>query len=392
MRLAVIGVGDAGCRIVDEILSVERRTGRNLSRGNVALINTTEPPLTAARNVPEERKLLIGDVHPELGGKGVDGDPDLGADVAREELNEIRRAFDLIEFTSVDGLLVIAGLGRGTGGGAGPVVIEQLDAICDKPVYGLVTFPGAEEGSQRALNATRSLQSFVAEADSVIGFDNDAWREDDGTPEQDYGEANRELANRVVTLFAAGEFDPPSPAENRMDPSDIMRTLDTGGLASIGYATTDVPRSFSIVDWLRGLSLPWGSSDMDEKDDRPETDAVKINRLVRRSALSKLTLPCEVSSAERALILLSGPSRALSRKGFESGRYWLEKEADTVEVMAGDEPHERSSELTAVVLFSNVTEVPRIDEMKEQALRARDREAKESAAIAAAEDARSPSS
>ena len=79
-----------------------------------------------------------------------------------------------------------------------------------------------------------------------------------------------------------------------------------------------------------------------------------------------MTLPCDISSADRALIQLSGPSNDLSRKGFESGRYWLEQETDTVEVLAGDEPHESSSKLTAAILLSNVTEVPRIDEMQEQ--------------------------
>jgi cell division GTPase FtsZ len=75
-----------------------------------------------------------------------------------------------------------------------------------------------------------------------------------------------------------------------------------------------------------------------------------------------------MASADRALIVLSGPPGTLSRKGFESGRYWLEREADIVDVMAGDEPHDGSATLTGVVLFSNVTDVPRIDAMQELAL------------------------
>ena len=81
-----------------------------------------------------------------------------------------------------------------------------------------------------------------------------------------------------------------------------------------------------------------------------------------------MTLPCDVASADRALIALSGPAESLSRKGFENGRYWLEREADIVDVVAGDRPHDGASELTAVVLFSNVTGVPRIEAMQETAL------------------------
>ena len=374
MNLAVVGVGDAGCRLANQLLDVERSTRRNMSRGNALLVNTKPPTFDVRQRIPEQRHLLIGDVHPEVDGQGTDGDPDLGAEVAREERHDIVRAFDLIEFHDVDGVLVAAGLGGGTGGGVGPVVLEELQNICDEPIYGLAVLPGEDEGGRPALNAARSLQSFVAEADNVIGFDNGAWREDKGTPEQDYGDVNEALARRVVTLFAAGEFDSfQGSAENRLDPSDIMRTLDCGGVSSIGYARTRVPGTRrTLREWFDDLSwrtfVPFAGNGRGDRP--PDTYAVGINQLVREAAHSKLTLPCDIASAERALVMLSGPSAELSRKGFESGRYWLEQEADTVEVLAGDEPDERSRYITATVLFSNVTDVPRIEAMKEQAVEA----------------------
>lgn len=371
MKLAIVGVGDAGCRITESILQIEKATGRDLCNGNTLLINTTQSILEGARHVPEDRRLLIGDVHREVNGNGIDGDPDLGAQVARDERNEIIRDFDLIDLNQVDGVMVVAGLGRGTGGGAGPVVIDELQAICDKPVYALVVLPDEEEAGPRALNASRSLRSMVEKADNVIAFDNDAWRTDGGSAEQDHAALNDALATRIVTLFAAGEIGSPTEPENRMDPSDIIRTLDTGGISSIGYAETDVSGPKGLLTWfrrkLRGPGLPWRASDQDG-DDEP-TDAVRIQRLVHRAVRSQLTLPCDVSSADRALIMLSGPPWELSRIGFESSRYWLEQEADTVEVLAGDEPHDQASKLTAVVLLSNVTEVPRIERMQEAATR-----------------------
>ena len=421
MKLAVVGVGSAGSRIVNQILDREKASGRNLCNGNALLINSTTPAFNATEHVPPERRLTIGDVYWKVDSANIDDDPDLAAEVAREEQNEINRAFDLLAFHEVDGVLVVAGLAGGTGGGAGAVVIDQLKEICDEPVYAVGILPSESEGQAPALTAARSLQSFVGNADNVIAFDNDAWRADDlsdaepaaapgteateesdaeatetaddgdvpveanGTAEE-YARANAALAERLVALFAAGEFDGGPLSENRLDPSDIMQTLETGGISSIGYASTDLPRTGGVRSWIDAVAdrlpwssdrlhwpsarLPWSSDDADgETDDEDEpTDAAKIDRLVRRAARSELTLPCAVSSADRALIILSGPTRTLSRKGFESGRYWLENEADIVDVKAGDEPHDRATSLTAVVLFSNVTDVPRIDELQATAV------------------------
>lgn len=365
MRLAVVGVGSAGSRIANRILHFEKISGRNLCNGNSLLITSSQTTFDTTERIPDDRRLMIGDVHREADSESLDDDPELAADVAREDRHEINRAFDFIEFHEVDGVLLAAGLGGGTGGGAGAVVIDQVKAICDKPVYAIGVLPSEAEGDQRALNAARSLQSFVTKADNVIVFDNDTWQGADASDPDDYASANHAIAKRAVTLFGAGEFNGSLAGETRMDPSDIIRTLDTGGISSIGYASTDITRPGRIQSFFRALRarLPWS---MDGDDDTP-TAAAKINQLVRRAAHSKLTLDCDISSADRALIVLSGPPRELSRKGFESGRYWLEKEADTVEVMAGDDPHNRTSTLTAVIVFSNVTEVPRIDAMQAQA-------------------------
>lgn len=405
MKLAVVGVGDAGSRIVNQVLDLEKASGRDLSSGNTLLVNSTTPAFDATEHVPDERRLTIGDVQWRVEDAGIEGDPDVAAEVAREERNEIVRAFDLIEFHQVDGVLVVAGLAGGTGGGAGAVVVDQLQSICDEPVYAVGVLPHASEGQAAAMNAARALRSFVERADNVIVFDNDAWL-GEGSPEaaeipdevdaaeegdrpaadsteaaapeaeapvvDDYANVNAALAERLVTLFAAGEFDGGSASEHRLDPSDIVRTLSTGGVSSIGYASNDVSRPGRLRSWLRALGARLGATADHDADDEEPTDAAKINRLVRRAARSELTLPCEVSSTDRALIVLSGPSRTLSRKGFESGRYWLEEEADVVDVMAGDEPHDRSNALTAVVLFSNVTDVPRIDAMQAQAIEDRE--------------------
>ncbi len=363
MKLATIGIGNAGTKILDRMLEFEYNTDRNLCRHALA-INTARTDLAKPDFVPEDRRVLIGDTHQKAKGHGVGGDVEIGADVAKTDIEEIRRAFDDVEIHDVDAILVSAGLGGGTGSGAGPVVIDELQKMYDEPVYGLGVLPGKYEGGRPALNAARSLQSFVTNVDNFIAFDNDAWRMRDQTIEEGYEDMNRELATRIVTLLAAGEQDNTEVAENAMDSSDIMRTLDTGGVSSIGYASSKVDEEAGLIGKFRG--------DGQDFDDGA-TDAAKIKGLVRRAVNSRLTIPCEVSSADRALIVLSGPPETFARKGLESARQWLEQEADTVEVLAGDDPRDNAAELSAVVLLSNVTETPRIKELQSQAVDAQEK-------------------
>ncbi|GGN09167.1 tubulin/FtsZ family protein [Halarchaeum nitratireducens] len=371
MKLATIGVGNAGSKIVDRMLEFESRTDRNLCR-HVHAINTARTDLAKPDYIPEERRVLIGDTNQKAKGHGVGGDVEIGAEVAKADLDEIRRAFDDVEIHTVDAILVVAGLGGGSGSGGGPVVIDALQEMYDEPVYALGVLPGEYEGGRPALNAARSLQSFVSKVDNFIGFDNDAWRAREQTIEEGYEQMNRELAARLVTLLAAGETDDSDVAENAMDSSDIIRTLDTGGVSSIGYAATQVE------DTSEGLLDRW-SSDSQRVNRDDGSQATKIKGLVRRAVNSRLTLPGEVSSADRALAVISGPPSEFSRKGIESARQWLEQEADTVEVLVGDDPRENSPRLSAAVLLSNVTEAPRIDQIQNQAVDAQEKIAEQEA-------------
>jgi len=363
MKLALVGVGGAGSRLVDAIRGVETAGDRQLCYGHLLTVDISRTVDDDFDHVPPEKHVTIGDTHREVD-VGVDGDQDLAVEIIRTDFPEVHRTLDSIPMRKLDGVLVVAGLGGGTGSGAGAVLVERLQDMYDKPVYVLGVLPGEHEGGSPALNAARSLRSLVPAADSVVLFDNDRWVSGSDDADTDrYEQANRELASRIVTLFAREDTDPESIGANTMDSSDLIRTLSPGGVASIGYAATDLDDGGGFLSWLRSL-LPGGG---DDDSDEP-TDAVKIQSLVRQALNSRLTLPCEVSSAERALVVLSGPPEELSRRGFESARQWLEEEAETVEVLAGDDPRAGASTVSAAVLLSNVTEVPRIDALQRRAV------------------------
>jgi cell division GTPase FtsZ len=364
MKLALVGVGGAGCRLADAIRGVEVAGDRQLCYGHLLTVDISRTVGDGFDHVSPDQHVTIGDTHREVD-VGVDGDQDLAVEIIRTDFPEIHRCLDSIPMRKLDGVLVVAGLGGGTGSGAGAVLVERLQDLYDKPVYVLGVLPATAEGDRAALNAARSLRSIVPAADSVMLFDNDRWIDPDADDvDEQYDRANLELASRVVALFARGDAGPETIGANTLDSSDIVRTLSPGGVASIGYAEIDLDDGGGLLSWV--LSLLPGSRSDEEPDDR--TDAVKIQSLVRQSLNSRLTLPCEVSSAERVLVVLSGPPDELSRRGFETARQWLEEETETVEVLAGDDPRTGSSTVSAIVLLSNVTDVPRIDAMQRQAV------------------------
>jgi len=365
VKLALIGLGNAGGKIVDELIRHEAELSRSVVESAVA-INTARVDLARLDQLPRENRFLVGQTHEQVKGHGAGGDPDLGANVIRSDQAEIDRALDRVPPYEVDAFWIVAGLGGGTGSGGAPVVAEQVAARYDPPVYGLGVLPSESEGGRAALNAARSLRSFADAADNLVLFDNAAWQANDDSLEAGYARANREVSTRIMRLLSAGTVDGSTLSENAMDASDINRTLSSGGVSTIAYAETADPSAGG-----RGLlSRLAGGSSADTDDD---TDSATIvSGLIREAVNSRLTCPAAVDTAERALIVLSGSPSSLSRKGLEAGRRWVESEIESAEVLAGDDPRESADVLSVVVLLSTVTDVPRVEALQAQAVEAKE--------------------
>jgi len=366
MKLAVIGFGNAGGKIADRLLRFEDESGRSLCRF-VTAFNTARIDLEKLGTVPEEYRILYGQTDERAQGHGVGADPDTGADVTREDLNELERALDDVPVYDIDAFLVIAGLGGGTGSGGAPVMANEIRERYDEPVYGLGVLPSRDEGGRAALNAARSLPTFSDAVDALVLFDNEAWRAGEDSIEAGYERTNHEIAKRIGTLLAAGEWDGSTVSENAMDASDIKRTLATGGISTVAYAETDAG---AHNDGQGGLLERFRTPGPETEDGAD--DATKIHGLVRRAVRSRLTCPAEIESAERGLLVISGPPSHFSQKGLERARRWVESEIGSAEVLAGDDPRDAASVMTATVLLSNVTEVPRIDALQNQAVEAQE--------------------
>jgi cell division GTPase FtsZ len=363
MKLAMIGFGQAGGKIVDKFLEYDERTGSGIVRSAVA-VNTAKADLLGLERIPEEQRVLIGQAR--VKGHGVGADNELGAEIAEEDIDEVQGAIDNIPVHEIDAFLIVAGLGGGTGSGGSPVLAKHLKRIYTEPVYGLGILPGGDEGGIYTLNAARSFQTFVREVDNLLVFDNDAWRKTGESVQGGYDEINDEIVRRFGVLFGAGEVGAgDNVAESVVDSSEIINTLAGGGVSTVGYATESVEMGNSSG----GLLSRFKGDDDDGMDSANTTN--RITSLVRKAALGRLTLPCEIDGAERALLVLSGPSQHLNRKGIERGRKWLEEQTGSMEVRGGDYPI-REPNVAAAVLLSGVHNVPRIKELQQVAIEAQE--------------------
>jgi cell division GTPase FtsZ len=209
----------------------------------------------------------------------------------------------------------------------------------------------------------------VREVDNLLVFDNDAWRKSGESVESGYAEINDEIVTRFGILFGAGEVEQGGEvAESVVDSSEIINTLAGGGVSTVGYASESVQNDQASGGLLSRFT---GGSESDGLENSANTTN-RITSLVRKAALGRLTLPCEIDGAERALLVMAGPSRFLNRKGIERGRKWLEEQTGSMEVRGGDYPVESSGKVASVVLLSGVTNVPRIKELQQVAIEAQD--------------------
>lgn len=353
MKIALIGCGNGGSKVVDRCLGLEYETNRDFISHAIA-INSAVADFKALDVIADSQQLLIG--QSETKGHGAGTDNREGRKIAEQEINKIQRAVGDIPVHKVDAFVVAAALGGGTGSGAAPVVAAHLQESYDEPVYGLGILPARNEGGVYQLNTARSFPSLVGETDNLIVFDNEVWRSGSESISASYDEANTEIAQRFVTLFGAGELDESTASENVVDSSEIIKTLNCGGVSSIGYSTADAE---GRSEGLMGRFSSDGSAPTEQREK-------KVLGLIRQATTGQLTLPADISSTTKALALVSGPQQEMSRGGLENGRHWLEEHCDCLEVRGGDDPREQEF-VAGLVLLSGITECSRIDEFQEQA-------------------------
>jgi len=349
MRIFVIGYGQAGGRVADAFVEFAKKTGQHFVL-RALVINTARSDLMGLKNIPMEDRLLVGESFTK--GHGIGADNELGAQVATDELYTVQSAIDKRGTHQVDAFLIMAGLGGGTGSGGAPVLARRLKTLYEEPVYGLGILPSKDEGSLYSLNAARSMVTFVNEVDNLFLFDNDAWKKGGESVKEAFADINEEIVRRFGILFGAGEAN--EVGQMVVDAAEVINTLKGGGVSTIGYASEEL-QSEGLFKKFLGRKKTLESLDT----------VTRITSLVRRAVAGRLTIPCDVSTAEKALIIAAGPPKELSRKGIEKSKVRVEDMIRGKEVRGGDYPLVKGQHVSTIVLFSGVSNVPRIKELQE---------------------------
>jgi cell division GTPase FtsZ len=151
-----------------------------------------------------------------------------------------------------------------------------------------------------------------------------------------------------------------------VDSSEIINTLRGGGVSSVGYAISETITKGGRQNrgFAGGLLKGFRKQEAAEEVLTGEDKSAKIIGLVRRAMLGRLTMPCDYTTAERALVLIAGPPEEMDRKGVEKSKSWVEENIAGVEVRGGDYPTE-SSKIAAVVVLATIGDAPRIRELME---------------------------
>jgi len=367
MRVFFIGFGQAGGKIVDMFIEQDKRAPVRSFRG--IAVNTARTDLMGLKHIELRDRILIGQT--VVKGHGVGTDNVTGAKITADEIDSIINTVDTRGTHDIDAFVVCAGLGGGTGSGGSPVLCRHLKRIYREPVYALGILPAPEEGRLYSYNAARSLATLVKEADNVILFDNSAWKNEGESVRSAYERLNNEIVRRFGVLFRAGEVSKTGVGEMVVDSSEIINTLRGGGVTSVGYAISEkVTESVkNKKGFLGGFSVK--KKDASEEVLTGEDKSAKVIGLVRRAMLGRLTLPCDYTTAERALVLIAGPPDEMDRKGVEKSKSWVEENIAGVEVRGGDYPTE-SSKIAAVVVLASIGDAPRIRELLEIAKETKD--------------------
>ncbi|MFB6114038.1 MAG: tubulin/FtsZ family protein [Halodesulfurarchaeum sp.] len=332
MKVALIGLGQAGGKVAEAIRDVDERADYGAVRGTIA-VNTARADLDPL----DIDTFLIGS--DRVNGHGVGADNELGAEIMHNDATEVMSALDGIVDPATEAVFIVAGLGGGTGSGGAPVLARALGQVYDIPIYGLGILPGEEEGKLYQANAGRSLKTFVRETDTVLLVDNDAWRKTGESLSDSFEAINDTIARRVSLLLAAGE-NVYEVGESVVDASEVINTFRTGGMGAIGYASADAA------------------------EDAGENVNV-VTSTARRAMKTQMSVP-ETTVADAGLVVVAGEPDHIPRKGVERARSWIEESAQTMQVRGGDLPID-SDRIGVLVVLSGIAGSSRIEAFMKRA-------------------------
>jgi cell division protein FtsZ len=219
--IKVIGVGGGGSNAVNHMFV------QGIRGVDFIVCNTDRQALDIS---PVPVKLQLG---PDLTeGLGAGSIPDRGKDAAKENLDEIRQLLS----TRTKMLFITAGMGGGTGTGAGPVVAAIARELGILTV-GIVTMPFQWEGQRRKQQALAGVEELRNAVDTLLVINNDRLRDQYGNLSLDNAFMH---ADNVLTTAARGIVDIiTKTGKVNVDFEDVKTVMTNSGVAIMGMAETE---------------------------------------------------------------------------------------------------------------------------------------------------------
>ena len=369
MRALLVGIGGAGCRIVETLNSHDERSKVKSVRAHVFDADTEV--IHTMKSLEVGRRKVLSPSDPTK------RDYSCGDDF---DLTSIIDCFQEEGVSEVDAIFVCAGLG-GRMADLVPRFMEELENAFPDPVFTILTLPFRSEGAKVSARAAEQLAAIRNMGSASIVFDNETWSgrieteaaaaaaelNAEGLPKpltrwqtsEMYDELNEMLARRVGLLLRAGEVthNGVESAEVVLDAGEVLNTLTGMDIVSIGYATEKLPTNISGM--FKKIFVE--KYMLDEGHKRTS----RIIDLAKKAVYEEVSVPCDLTSAEKALVLIAGPSEELSMKGFHMVRKWIDNSIRGLEMRAGDYPVKSTKYVGVIIVLAGIQNVPRVAELEE---------------------------
>lgn len=216
--IKVIGVGGGGGNAVNYMYE------QNIPYVNFVVCNTDKQALDTS---PVPNKLILGwDI---TRGRGAGNKPEVGRQCAESSEEEIRKLFD----DQTEMVFITAGMGGGTGTGAGPVV-ARIAKEAGMLTIGIVTVPFLFEGESKILKALEGAQEMRKHVDALLIINNENLVElyKDLDLFNAFGKADDTLANAARSISEIIS----EKCFINVDFQDVKTTLKDSGTAIISTA------------------------------------------------------------------------------------------------------------------------------------------------------------
>ena len=239
-RIMVLGVGGGGNNAVNHMYTEAKIHGVSF-----VVVNTDD---MALKTSPVPNKLLIGPNTTK--GRGEGNKPEKAREAAEESAAQIAELFT----PEIDMVFITAGMGGGTGTGAGPVV-ARIARERGLLTIGIVTIPFRFEGLRKINKALAGADEMGRYVDALLVINNE--RLSEIYPELEFDCAFAKADDTLSIAAQSISEIVTNPGKINLDMNDVDTTLRDGGTAliSIGYGEGENRVTAAIEDALHSPLL-----------------------------------------------------------------------------------------------------------------------------------------